>query len=155
MLHLEVIAVGTRPPDWISAGMDDYARRMSRACRFNIVEVANVSRKNASRQANMREEGRALSGKLNTGARKVALDPGGRIWSTGQLADRISSWSQMTSHVQFVIGGSDGLSAEVLAACDEHWSLSHLTFPHFLVRVLIAEQLYRALMLNANHPYHK
>lgn len=155
MLKIEVIAVGTRPPGWITEGIDEYASRITRDCRFNVTEVATASRRNDSKKVNQKDEAQAIIGKLQRGARAIALDLGGKIWSTEQLAKKLEDWSQVTSHLQFVVGGPDGLSQEVLDRVDERWSLSHLTFPHFLVRVLIAEQVYRALMLNANHPYHK
>ncbi len=155
MLNLEVIAVGTRPPAWVSAGIEEYGSRLTRDARFKVTEVSTSSRRNTAKQVNQKEEAESILGKLHRNARTIALDPGGKIWSTEELAKKISSWSQMTNHFQFVVGGPDGLSGDVLARCDERWSLSHLTFPHFLVRVILAEQLYRAMMLNANHPYHK
>ena len=101
------------------------------------------------------EEAKLIGSHFNSGARVIAMDSRGKSWSTGQLARKGEVWSQQTNHFQFVIGGPDGLSDVIINRADEIWSLSNLTFPHFLVRVLLAEQIYRALMLNANHPYHK
>jgi len=92
---------------------------------------------------------------IDRNARVIALDVSGRNWSTEQLASKFVNWSQMTNHFQFLVGGPDGLAKTCLDRADETWSLSKLIFPHFLVRVLLAEQVYRVLMLNANHPYHK
>ena len=155
MLNLEVIAIGTKPPGWIAEGIAEYGTRVTREAKFGIVEIPTAKRRNNAVSVNQREEGEAIAAKLDAGARVVALDPGGKLWSTEQLAERLENWSLQTNHIQFIIGGPDGLSGEILQRSDERWSLSHLTFPHFLVRVLIAEQLYRALMLNMGHPYHK
>ena len=83
------------------------------------------------------------------------MDSGGQQWSTEQFASKIEDWSQVTSHFQFLIGGPDGLSDACRDEAHETWSLSRLTFPHFLVRLLLSEQIYRALSINTNHPYHR
>ena len=129
---------------------------MKRDCRFQILEIKTSDRKKKQSVATYQEEEAGLIGShLISGARVIAMDSRGKIWSTEQLAGKVEAWSQQTNHFQFVIGGPDGLSDAIVSRADEIWSLSNLTFPHFLVRVLLAEQIYRALMLNANHPYHK
>jgi 23S rRNA (pseudouridine1915-N3)-methyltransferase len=129
---------------------------MKRDCRFEILEIKTSDRKKKQPVAIHREdEAKLIGSHLNSGARVIAMDSNGKIWSTEQLAEKVEAWSQQTNHLQFVIGGPDGLADVILNRADEIWSLSHLTFPHFLVRVLLAEQVYRALMLNANHPYHR
>ena len=123
---------------------------------LQILEIKTSDRKKKQSVATYQEEEAKLIGShLISGARVIAMDSGGKIWSTEQLAGKVEAWSQQTNHFQFVIGGPDGLSDAIVSRADETWSLSNLTFPHFLVRVLLAEQIYRALMLNANHPYHK
>ena len=92
---------------------------------------------------------------VSDSARVIVLDRSGKDWSTEQFAGKLQDWSQLTNHFQFLVGGPDGLATECLERADEVWSLSKLTYPHFLVRVMLAEQIYRALMVNAGHPYHK
>ena len=137
-------------------GIEQYSLRMKRDCRFQILEIKTSDRKKKKSIAvHQEEEAKLIGGHLISGARVIAMDSRGKIWSTEQLAGKVEVWSQQTNHFQFVIGGPDGLSDVIVNRADEIWSLSNLTFPHFLVRVLLAEQIYRALMLNANHPYHK
>ncbi len=156
MLRVELVAVGTKPPSWVAEGIEQYVSRMRRECHFDIREIKTSDRnKKLTVSAHQEAEADSILDALQTSARVIALDSRGRNWSTEQLAAKIENWSQITSHLQFVIGGPDGLSDRVLTRADETWSLSALTFPHFLVRVLLSEQIYRALMVNANHPYHK
>ena len=156
MLKIDLVAVGTRAPSWVVQGIEQYSSRMKRDCRFEILEIKTSDRKKKQPVAiHQEDEARLIGNHLNSGARVIAMDSRGKLWSTGQFAAKVEAWSQQTNHFQFVIGGPDGLAEEILNRSDEIWSLSNLTFPHFLVRVLLAEQLYRALMLNANHPYHR
>ena len=150
------MAVGTRPPPWVVQGIEQYSSRMKRDCRFQILEIKTSDRKKKQSVAtHQQEEAQLIGSHLHSGARVIAMDSRGKIWSTEQLAGKVEAWSQQTNHFQFVIGGPDGLADVILNRADETWSLSNLTFPHFMVRVLLAEQIYRALMLNANHPYHR
>ena len=156
MLKIDLVAVGTRPPLWVLQAIEQYSSRMKRDCRFEILEIKTSDRKKKQPVAiHQKDEAKLIGSHLNSGARVIAMDSRGKIWSTGQLARKVEAWSQQTNHLQFVIGGPDGLADVILNKADEIWSLSNLTFPHFLVRVLLAEQVYRALMLNANHPYHR
>ena len=156
LLKIELIAVGTEPPAWVLDGIDQYTARMKRDCRFSITEIRSADRKKPqSIEGFKAEEGRAILDAVSDSARVIALDRGGKNWSTEQLAGKLQDWSQQTHHFQFLIGGPDGLSGDCLARTNETWALSNLTFPHFLVRVLLAEQIYRALMVNAGHPYHR
>ena len=156
LLRVELVAVGTKPPSWVLEGIEQYVSRMRRECRFYIREIKTSDRNRKLSVAEHQEaEAEAILAALQPSARIVAMDSRGKNWSTEQLAQKIENWSQTTSHLQFVIGGPDGLSRAVLDRADDTWSLSALTFPHFLVRVLLSEQIYRALMVNANHPYHK
>lgn len=156
MLKIELIAVGTKPPSWVVQGIDDYASRLKRDCRFLITEIKTADRKKPQSVEGFKaEEAKAMLASITDGARVIALDRSGKNWSTEQFAGKLQQWSQQTNHYQFLIGGPDGLADACLARANETWSLSGLTFPHFLVRVLLAEQIYRALMVNAGHPYHK
>ena len=156
MLKVDIIAVGTRPPPWVSEGIEDYRSRMKRECQFTVREIRTADRKKPqSIDVYRDEESRGLLGAVARDAKVIAMDARGKIWSTEQLAEKISSWSQSTNHFQFLVGGPDGLAESCIDQADETWSLSKLTFPHFLVRVLLAEQVYRALSINGNHPYHR
>jgi 23S rRNA (pseudouridine1915-N3)-methyltransferase len=155
-LKIELLAAGTRSPDWVKAGVTEYQKRMPRECALEITEIAVAKRvKNDSTDRFKREEEKSFRQKFTQGARKVALNSGGKILSTEELSVKLESWKNNFRHVQMLIGGPDGLSKGCLDEADEIWSLSNLTFPHFLVRVIVAEQLYRAWSVLNNHPYHK
>lgn len=156
MLKIELIAVGTKPPAWVLEGVDQYTSRLTRECRFTITEIRTADRNRQQSVDKLKaEEGKAMLSTVSDSARVVAMDRAGKNWSTEQFAGKLDNWSQQANHFQFLIGGPDGLSESCLTRADESWSLSALTFPHFLVRVMLVEQIYRALMVNAGHPYHK
>jgi 23S rRNA (pseudouridine1915-N3)-methyltransferase len=156
LLKIDLVAVGTRAPAWVVQGIEQYSSRMKRDCRFEILEIKTSDRKKKQPVAIHQEhEAKLIDSHLDSSARVIAMDSRGTIWSTGRLAEKVEAWSLQTNHFQFLIGGPDGLAEVILNRADEIWSLSNLTFPHLLVRVLLAEQIYRALMLNANHPYHR
>ena len=155
-MKLELLALGARPPGWVREGVDEYRRRMPRECSLSVTELAIPKRnKNHVPERSRVAEARKIQGARKVGAYNVALDMKGTIWSTEELAERLSGWINDYQAVQFVIGGPDGLQDEIVATADAVWSLSRLTFPHFLVPVLIAEQLYRAWTVIHGHPYHR
>jgi 23S rRNA (pseudouridine1915-N3)-methyltransferase len=155
-LKIEVLAAGTRPPEWIKTGVAEYQKRMPRECSLEVTEIPVAKRvKNDSIDRFKLEEERSFRLKFSPGARIIALNSGGKILNTKELSVRLENWKDNFRHVQMLIGGPDGLSKGCLDEADEVWSLSNLTFPHFLVRVLVAEQLYRAWSLLNNHPYHR
>ena len=155
MLKIELIAVGTKPPSWVVDGIEHYASRLRKESRFLTTEVKTAPRRKNSVISLKEDESKALLAAISSAAYVIALDKDGKSWSTKQFAGKLESWSQQTNHLQFLIGGPDGLASVCLNKASEVWSLSNLTFPHFLVRVLLAEQVYRALMVNSGHPYHK
>jgi 23S rRNA (pseudouridine1915-N3)-methyltransferase len=156
LLKIELVAVGTKPPAWVLDGIQQYTSRLTRECRFSITEIRTSDRKKPKSVNSLKnEEGKALLAAVSDSARVIVLDRSGKDWSTEQFAGKLQDWSQLTNHFQFLVGGPDGLATECLERADEVWSLSKLTYPHFLVRVMLAEQIYRALMVNAGHPYHK
>lgn len=155
LLKIELIAVGTKSPDWVLEGAGQYTSRLQNQCNFLLTEVKTAVRRKQSVESLKAEEGREVLSALASSAVVVAMDRHGKNWSTEQFAGKLQTWSQQTNHFQFLIGGPDGLASECLSKADEVWSLSKLTFPHYLVRVLLAEQIYRAMMFNAGHPYHK
>lgn len=155
-MHIRLIAVGNRVPDWVASGYRDYASRLPREWRLQLHEVAPVKRtRNQNNARLLHDEGQRILPLIPQTALAVALDVEGRQWSTARLAGQLQDWLLQGRDLAFVIGGADGLDQQVLARCDMHWSLSELIFPHALVRILIAEQLYRAWSILNNHPYHR
>ena len=155
-MRLHMLAVGTRMPDWVKSGYEEYARRLPRECHLVLKEIPLAQRsKNTDLVRAIDKEATALLTAIPAGDRVVALDVQGRSIHTHQLAKTLAQWQQDGRDTSFLIGGPDGLSERCLAAAQETWSLSALTLPHPLVRILLAEQLYRAWSLLHNHPYHR
>ena len=155
-MNIHLVAIGTRMPAWITEGFTEYAKRLPRECRLNLLEVAPEHR---TRKPDLRRikdaECRKLLDVLPSGCLCIALDESGRSWTTRQLADRIDGWLGNGRDVALLVGGPDGLGGECLQRAELRWSLSPLTLPHALVRVLVAEQIYRAWSLLQGHPYHR
>jgi 23S rRNA (pseudouridine1915-N3)-methyltransferase len=143
-------------PAWVDEGYNEYARRMPRECRLvlNEIPLARRSKSQVVERA-IKEEGQRMLAALPDRQQVIALDVKGRSWSTEQLAKQLDGWRQDGRDVSLLVGGPDGLAAECLQRADQTWSLSALTLPHPLVRVVLAEQLYRAWSLNSGHPYHR
>jgi len=155
-MQIHLIAVGQKMPGWINQGFTEFSRRLPADCPLHLTEIAAQRRgKNADLNRIAIQEAESLLAAVPKGAMIIALDERGRQWSTRQLADQLSSWRHEGCDVALLVGGPDGL-AEVCRQQARHiWSLSPLTLPHALVRVLVAEQLYRAWSIGANHPYHR
>ncbi len=155
-MRISIIAVGTRMPAWVSQGIAEYSKRLPRELSLVWREIPLARRsKVASAQQSCAVEGEQILKAIPTGERVIALDVAGQRLSTGQLARHLQSWQMSGDCYSLLIGGPDGLSPACLARADQCWSLSDLTLPHPLVRVLLAEQLYRAWTITVNHPYHR
>ena len=155
-MKLRLIAVGNRMPGWVSQGYQEYARRMPAECSLTLREIPAGNRgRNTPVDAVLKREGERMLAAIPKGCGVIALDVGGSCWSTGQLASRLAGWMADGRDYALLIGGPEGLYRDCLAAADVRWSLSPLTFPHPLARVIVAEQLYRAWTLLRNHPYHR
>jgi 23S rRNA (pseudouridine1915-N3)-methyltransferase len=154
-MRLRLVAVGTRMPGWVTEGFQDYAGRMPRECRLELREVA-LGRRTRSGDVTraMTEEGERLLA-ASEGCLRVCLDVRGAAVDTPALAGRLANWMQEGQDVALLVGGPDGLAEACLAAARWRWSLSPLTLPHGLVRVLLAEQMYRAWTVLSGHPYHR
>jgi len=151
-----LIAVGERAPDWVAAGYADYARRLSHWLPLDLVEITPGMRgRNRDAARATSDEGQRVLAALPKSAHVVALDGSGKMYSSEQLAQRMEYWRQHGRDLAFLIGGPEGHAPDVIAAAQETWSLGPLTLPHMLVRLVVAEQLYRAASLLANHPYHR
>lgn len=155
-MRLLVVAVGTRMPDWVAGRFAEYARRMPRATPLVLSEIKPEPRGAGRSAAQLCEaEATRIEAVLPTGCRRVMLDERGADVSTAALAQRLAAWRAEGRDVALVIGGPDGLAARLRASADETLRLSSLTLPHALARVVLAEALYRAASVLANHPYHR
>ncbi|MDZ7790230.1 MAG: 23S rRNA (pseudouridine(1915)-N(3))-methyltransferase RlmH [Xanthomonadales bacterium] len=152
-MDLIVAGVGTRMPVWVADGWREYARRMPPNLPLQLVEVPVAGKSGAGRESALEAE--RLLAKLPERARIVALEITARPWSTEKLAARLEQWQLDADPVWFLIGGASGLAPELLERAHERWSLGPATLPHMLVRVLVAEQLYRAHTILSGHPYHR
>ncbi len=155
-MRIRIIALGTKMPSWVAAGYDDYARRLPRDWTVELVALPLATRgKSTSTDAIIEKEADAMLGAIGKGDKVVALEVKGRPWSTEELARQLGDWRMSGVNYSLLIGGPDGLSQRCRDRADLQWSLSPLTLPHPLVRIVVIEQLYRAYSLLHNHPYHK
>lgn len=155
-MQLIVAAVGHKMPAWIDSGFQEYAKRMPPECRLVLKEIKPVER-SSSRSADivMAQERQRIEAALPKDGPVIALDEHGRDLTTVQLSQHLTLWQQQGGDVTFVIGGADGLDAGFKKTADMLLRVSSLTLPHGMVRVLLAEQLYRAWTITRNHPYHR
>ncbi len=155
-MRIHLIAVGQKPPAWITQAYHEYTRRLPHECAIHLTEISAEKRyKNADVERLVAAEGRRMLGAIPHGAMAIALDEKGRDWSTRELAGYMNTWMLEGYDIALLIGGPDGLAPACLERASQAWSLSRLTLPHALVRIVVVEQLYRAWSLNANHPYHR
>ena len=155
-MHIRVLAVGDRQPEWVNAAFDDYRARLPRDWQFSLKAIASGTKsRKQDASTTRRVEGQAIVAAITGNEWVVALDERGTAVSSAGLAGWLGDWQSAGRDVCLVIGGADGLSEEVRARADGVWSLSPLTLPHGMVRVLLIEQLYRAWSLSVGHPYHR
>ena len=155
-MRIHLIAVGQKMPAWVEQGYREYAQRMPAEVRLELKEIAPGKRgKNADISRIIQDECQRTQSSIPKNSRVVVLDVKGHAWSTAQLATRLGDWMQSGQDVALLVGGPEGLSDECRSLAQESWSLSALTFPHPLVRIIVAEQLYRAWSVLRNHPYHR
>jgi len=155
-MRVRLIAVGEHMPGWVAEGLAEYRKRLSQALPFELVEVKPGHRgRHADGATASREEGAALLSGITRDTWVVVLDGRGKGWSSEDLARQLGQWRMAGRDLAFLVGGADGHGPEVLARADQTWSLGPLTLPHMLVRLVLAEQLYRASTILAGHPYHR
>ena len=154
-MKLRVIALGHRMPAWVTAGWDEYARRMPSEFALELVELKPEPRDRGKAVPQMLAAEALRIAAACKDSRVVALDEQGQPWTTRRLAETLSTWRDEARDTAFVIGSADGLSGDVKRNASAVVALSALTLPHGLVRIVIAEQLYRAVSLLARHPYHR
>jgi len=155
-MKLIIISVGHKMPDWVAAGFNEYAKRMPREARIELLEIRPEPRSSGKATAQIMEaEAQRILAALPDNCLRIALDEHGIQPTTRQLAAQMQDWMQEGRNVAFIIGGADGLHDSIKRAARQLLALSSLTLPHAFVRLLLAEQLYRAHSLLHNHPYHR
>ena len=153
-MKLRIISVGTKCPGWVRQGFDEYAKRMPREMPLSLLEIPAPRYHQDSNKVD-EVEGKKIAEKIGPGDWVVALDEHGKSFDSKTLAQALDGWRDLGKDVVFLIGGANGLSETLLHRANQRISLSALTFPHYLVRVLIAEALYRAHSISIGHPYHR
>ena len=155
-MRIHLIAIGRRPTGWERDGYSEYARRMPPELALELHEIAPSKRsKGVPAERRIDDEGRRILAAVPGGARVVALDERGAAWTTLELADRVERWMREGRALALLVGGADGLAPACIEAAEHRWSLSPLTLPHGLARIVVAEQLYRASAIRRGHPYHR
>jgi 23S rRNA (pseudouridine1915-N3)-methyltransferase len=142
-MKIHLIATGSKMPLWVKTAYEEYTKRLPKECQLNLVEIS--SRKSAQEMLK----------KIPPKSYIIALTERGESWDTIMLSHHIKHWQMSGKDIVLLIGGADGLAENILEKADKQWSLSRLTFPHMLVRIIVAEQLYRAYSLLSGHPYHR
>jgi len=155
-MRIYLISVGQKMPGWVKQGYEEYAKRMPRECELILKEIPAGKRgKNSDIQRITRDEGERMLAALPKHCHIVTLDIPGKNWTTANLATAMTGWLDNGQDVALLVGGPEGLADSVKKLARESWSLSKLTFPHPLVRIVVAEQIYRAWSIINNHPYHR
>ncbi|EKE82806.1 23S rRNA (pseudouridine(1915)-N(3))-methyltransferase RlmH [Idiomarina xiamenensis] len=155
-MRIQIVAVGSKMPNWVNQGVNEYLKRFPPELPVSFSEVTAGKRgKNADIARILQQEGEAMLAAVPKGNRIISLDVTGKPWDTHQVATQLSKWQLDGRDVSLLIGGPEGLAPACQQAAEQRWSLSPLTLPHPLVRIVVSECLYRAWSLNNNHPYHR
>ena len=155
-MRITALAIGTRMPAWVNDGVSTYQKRLPRHIELTFKELPAAQRGgNSSSEKQKQKEGEQMLKALRDPVYTIALDERGESWSSPELAQQLELWLANHANVALLIGGADGLAESCRQRADHTWSLSSLTLPHALVRVVVAEQLYRAWTLLQGHPYHR
>lgn len=154
-IKINIITVSKHTPNWVEIAFKEYAKRLN-VFQLNLIEIPLSRRtKNGDIKKNIQEEGEKIIAKIPKDTLVIALDEHGEQWSSTELAAQFKTWQIIWKNITIIIGGPDGLSEACLKKASLKWSLSKLTFPHQLVRVILIEQLHRAWSILNNHPYHR
>ncbi len=155
-MRIRLIAIGHKMPEWVTAAWNDYTKRLPQYCSLELIEIPAEKRtKNSDISQLVLREGEKILREVSSSNRLVALEVKGQSWSTEKLSQQLNLWMQEGRNIDLIVGGPDGLSSVCLQKAEIKWSLSALTLPHPLVRIIVAEQIYRAVSLLQNHPYHR
>ncbi len=155
-MKIRLLAVGQKMPKWVQQTYNDYNKRLIKSQQIELIEIPPVHRSKTINVEKAKQiEGMSILSALKPNEKMIVLDEHGKAISTKYLAQSITNWQMQSFDIAIVIGGADGFSDEVKNKAVAQWSLSLLTFPHPLVRVIVIEQIYRAYSIIANHPYHR
>lgn len=155
-MKITLIAVGTKMPKWVTTAYEEYQKRLPKQCALELVEIAAKHRgKNADIARILRDESLAIEQAIGVEQKMIALDRKGKHITTEQLAKNLQGWIDNNQDIALVVGGPEGIAPEMLATAEQKWSLSAMTFAHPIVRVMVAEQVYRAWSILAGLPYHR
>ena len=155
-MYCRILTVTQKLPAWLETGFSEYLKRFSQGFQLQLIEIPLEKRTaKINTQLAVEKEGERILSLIKSNHHVVALHVLGESWSTETLAKHMAEWQQHGPHIDFLIGGPDGLSASCLQRANQKWSLSKLTFPHHLVRLLLVEQLYRVRTILIDHPYHR
>lgn len=155
-MKIKILSLGEKPPKWVADGYDEYKKRLSKAIALELIELPIAKRtKTGNSSIWMAQEAKTILNKLNDNDHLVILDVASKIISTEELAQKMDNWKLNSPNVAILIGGPDGIDDSIKAIAKEKISISKMTFPHPIVRIIIAEQLYRAHTILEGHPYHK
>jgi len=155
-MRIQIIAVGERMPSWVQQGYQEYIKRIGAGINIRLVEISAEKRaKSSNTKKILEKEAQRTLLAIGKDHHVIALDREGQSWSTEQLAAKISAWQQDGTNISILIGGPEGMAPELLQRAQTSMSFSAMTFPHPIIRVMLAEQLYRAYSILTHHPYHK
>jgi 23S rRNA (pseudouridine1915-N3)-methyltransferase len=154
-VKISVISVGNKMPAWVKMGVKEYLKRFPPQIKVSLTELPVMKSSNQSEKSQMEAEAERLLAKASPRAKLVVLDERGSLWSTVELSQHLQKWMQDGQDIDLMIGGANGLAPQIRERADQIWSLSNLTLPHMMVRVVVVEQLYRAMSILNNHPYHR
>lgn len=155
-MKIRLLTITHKSPAWIATGYEDYAKRLPPSCTLELVEIPAEKRTaNADIKRIMEREGEKMLAAIKPGHHIIALDKDGKSWTSEQLSQQLHGWLQNGKNMDLLVGGPEGIAPSCRALAHEAWSLSALTFPHILVRLIVAEQIYRAYSILQNSPYHR
>lgn len=155
-MRIRLLTITHKSPAWIQEGYQEYAKRLPAQCALELIEIPAEKRTtNADLRRITEREGEKMLGMIKSTHRVIALDVKGKLWSTEDLAENMRHWQLDGRNIDLLVGGPEGLAPACLQKAEDRWSLSPLTFPHILVKLIVAEQVYRAWSILQQHPYHR
>lgn len=155
-MRIRLLTITHKAPSWIQEGYEEYAKRLPPSCALELVEIPAEKRTaNADLKRIAEREGEKMLSLIKPNHRVIALDVKGHLWTTEQLSVNLAGWQQDGRHIDLLVGGPEGLAPQCVAKAETRWSLSPLTFPHIIVKLIVAEQIYRAWSILQQHPYHR
>lgn len=155
-MRIRLLTITHKSPSWIQEGYTEYAKRLPASCALELVEIPAEKRlENSDLKRLTQKEGEKMLAQIKPNHHVIALDVKGKQWTTEQLSENLAKWQLDGRNIDLLVGGPEGLAPECLAKAEMTWSLSSLTFPHILVKLIVAEQIYRAWSILQSHPYHR